>query len=131
MVEKKSLFFQHSNSPLSTSPSNEERSPKLPHNNGAVSTTPSGSTEPMRNRNQTTAAPVLPKRSYNMMPPSPNPTLDMLDKKRLMSDSPTYQNSCQLNPYIMKDEIMRKIILINIHTCGNVTFIKHTFYCNF
>ena len=26
-----------------------------------------------------------------------------------------YQNSCQLNPYIMKDEIMRKIILINIH----------------
>ena len=26
-----------------------------------------------------------------------------------------YQNSCQLNPYITKDEIMRKIILINIH----------------
>ena len=27
----------------------------------------------------------------------------------------SYQNSCQLNPYITKDEIMRKIILINIH----------------
>ena len=27
----------------------------------------------------------------------------------------TYQNSCQLDPYITKDENMRKIILINIH----------------
>ena len=34
-----------------------------------------------------------------------------------------YQNSCQLNPYITKDEIMSKIILINIHNLW-----KHNVY---
>ena len=33
----------------------------------------------------------------------------------IKEDKQSYQNSCQLNPYITKDEIMRKIILINIH----------------
>ena len=33
----------------------------------------------------------------------------------LQGANETYQNSCQLNPYITKDKIMRKIILINIH----------------
>ena len=82
-MEKASLSFQHSNSPSSSS-SNEERSPKLPHNNGAVNTTPSGSTDPMRGRATTTTAPMVPKRSYDTLLPSPSSTLE---KKRLMSDS--------------------------------------------
>ena len=84
------MSFQHSNSPSSTSSSNEEKSPKLPpHNNGAVSTTPSGSTEPMRNKSLTTT-PVLPKRSYDKMPSSPNLALE---KRQLMSDGAI----CKLN----------------------------------
>ena len=35
--------------------------------------------------------------------------------KKAIKDFQSYQNSCQLNPYITKDKIMRKIILINIH----------------
>lgn len=83
VVEKSSLSFQHSDSPSSTS-SNEERSPKLPQNNGNLNMTPSSNADPMRVRSSTTAVPNASKKSTEMMPPSPNPTLE---KKRNVSDS--------------------------------------------